>query len=87
MASGDVQGATDAFQKMSIAETTQHDSKITTPRPNLPLPRELRDHVYFYLLRHENVREALYHTRSTSTAGTGGYPFGRYSCITALTNI
>jgi len=37
-----------------------HDSAIQTPRENFPLPRELRDHIYSYLLdsKHTKVKRA-----------------------------
>lgn len=36
---------------------------LTPPRADLPLPRELRDHIWSYLLSGEHVKAAPYHTR------------------------
>ncbi|KAK5111402.1 hypothetical protein LTR85_012176 [Meristemomyces frigidus] len=38
-------------------------------RPNLPLPRELRDHIYGYLLNHESVQAPPYHSRAEGERG------------------
>ena len=81
MASRDPRKAAAALEKLSIVEATQHDPKTTTPRPNLPLPRELREHVYSYLLHHENVREAPYHTRSKSARGKVGYGWANIAAL------
>ncbi|TKA28988.1 hypothetical protein B0A50_03400 [Salinomyces thailandicus] len=40
------------------------------PRPNFPLPRELRDQIYGYLLNHEHVHAPPYHTRPQQDRGT-----------------
>ena len=39
------------------------------PRQNLPLPRELRDQIYGYLLRNEHVHDRSYGTRPQNQRG------------------
>lgn len=45
------------------------ESASQSPRQTLPLPPELRDSIYGYLLYHENVHEEPWHTRTESERG------------------
>lgn len=44
----------------------------STTRVNLLLPRELRDKIWSYLLRHEHVQAAPYRQRSSDKRGMVG---------------
>ena len=51
-------GSLDLFAKMEkLAIESKHDESATVVarRPNFPLPPELRDEIYYYLLRHEHA--------------------------------
>jgi len=38
-------------------------SSLSPPQPNLPLPRELRDQVWSYLVHYKHVKASPYHLR------------------------
>ena len=52
------------FETLDTANATL--TQLSPRLPNLPLPRELRDHIWGYLLYHKNVHEEPYHKRSAS---------------------
>lgn len=67
MAGEDVEDAGAQLEQLNISDGTKHDTKATsTPRVNFPLPREIRDHIYGYLLCHEYVHEAPHYTRDAA---------------------
>lgn len=47
-------------EQLAVKPSHAHDSAIETPRANFPLPRELRDHIYSYLLdaKHTRIKRA-----------------------------
>jgi len=47
-------------EQLAVKPSHAHDSAIETPRANSPLPRELRDHIYSYLLdaKHTRIKRA-----------------------------
>lgn len=47
-------------EQQTTTTSHTHDSAIETPRANFPLPRELRDHIYSYLLdaKHTRIKRA-----------------------------
>ncbi|KAK5135623.1 hypothetical protein LTR08_005103 [Meristemomyces frigidus] len=62
--------------ELSIRTRSQHGqseseakSTTNTPQPNLPLPRELRDHVFGYLVNQQHVRAQPYYTRPKQARG------------------
>ncbi|KAK4547035.1 hypothetical protein LTR36_001256 [Oleoguttula mirabilis] len=53
---------------LSLAIPDSNDSTShTPPRPNFPLPAEIRDQVYGYLLHHQHTKTAPYHERDVTT--------------------
>lgn len=66
MATEDLRTAIDELEKLNIDDAIADDLEPPAPMPNFPLPRELRDHIFSYLLRHEHVRTEPYHTRKPS---------------------
>lgn len=65
----DMVQATTQLEDLDIARTTQHHLVLNPPRASFPLPRELRDIMYTFLLKHDNVRGAPFHTRKKSRRG------------------
>ena len=57
------------FNQLSDAATAP------PPQPNFPLPRELRDQIYGYLLRDEYVHDRPYRHRTQSERGKVSYLF------------
>ncbi|KAK3723014.1 hypothetical protein LTR37_002160 [Vermiconidia calcicola] len=55
---------------LSVTDATDVVKKVVGPPiPNFPLPRELRDQIYAYLLNHQHVSEMPYYTRSKDQRG------------------
>lgn len=54
---------------MSLSEGSDGDPAQRQTRPNLPLPRELRDQIWRYLLQHVHVHEEPYRERAMSKQG------------------
>ena len=67
MTGEDVEGVGAQLEQLSISNGADQETPMTVPRANFPLPRELRDQIYGYLLHHEYVHEAPYHTRDATT--------------------
>ena len=56
--------------KLSVDESDNNDDAIVqTARANFPLPRELRDQIYGYLLYHPHVHQDVYASRSSMERG------------------
>ncbi|KAK4544794.1 hypothetical protein LTR36_004043 [Oleoguttula mirabilis] len=49
---------------------TDAETAIVPPRATFPVPIELRDHIYSFLLDHEKTRAQPYHTRPQNERGT-----------------
>lgn len=73
MASEDLQAATESLEALNVAEITQDPGSTITPRANFPIPRELRDIIYSFLLYNDNVQAKPYRTRDASTRGKVRY--------------
>ena len=66
MAAGDSEQLAQSLQTLSLSDQAGKKAKQIAPRTNFPLPRELRDEIFGYLLHHEHVREKPYYARIPS---------------------
>lgn len=57
----DIEPVAAAMQDISLSGSNAAVSKPAIP--NFPIPRELRDKIYSYLLHYEYVEDEPYHTR------------------------
>jgi hypothetical protein len=80
MASEAVQHAAAELEQLLLTDDAQPSANPSPPKTILSLPRELRDQIYGYLLRHEHVHEKPYHTRKKSARGKVSNP--RLSLLT-----
>ena len=62
----DVSSLTDQAQHLSLTEHVGGLQGGDAKRANFPLPRELRDQIYSYLLHHEHTTTAPYYERDVS---------------------
>lgn len=67
----DLPGAINAInlQTLTLSDSQLAAQCSTQLLPNFPLPRELRDQIYLYLLHHEYVHDRPYHRRSKDKRG------------------
>ena len=65
----DAQAVAQKLQDVSIAESDTMAQQQPPHLPNFPIPRELRDKIYGYLLHHEHLVDEPYHTRSEDKRG------------------
>lgn len=56
----EVHALSNAVHALSLAQEENHKQQSPPPRPTLPLPRELRDKIYSYLLSHQHVHGEPY---------------------------
>ncbi|KAK5171820.1 uncharacterized protein LTR77_003456 [Saxophila tyrrhenica] len=54
---------------LSVDDKSTQPAEPTSLRANFPLPRELRDHIYGYLLSHEHVHEKPWYTHPSERRG------------------
>lgn len=63
-----------------VPTTNTDGAPPSTERTNFPLPRELRDRIYEYLLCHEHIKAAPYSTRSLQEQGPMSNPYRSSDC-------
>lgn len=60
---------TSPLQSLSVSNQISNASIAPRAQSNLPLPRELRDQIYGYLLHHEYIQDRPYSRRNQSERG------------------
>lgn len=68
----DTEALTTSIAAMAVSDTTltaAQGAHNSPSRSNLPLPRELRDQIWRYLLRHEHVHDGMWRDRPLSRRG------------------